>query len=124
MNNCDLYLKFIEISSLNPLDAYIALKDLQKDYKKSEFYKKTKLSLKKTYAMFLRTVPVQLAAKLIDFVDTDKLGMKISDLLNSIDEDAIDNVFDKFVNAFDMNKLQEEKGDLKLLLNQFKNLVQ
>ena len=123
MNNYDLYLKFIEISSLNPFDAYIQLKDLQKTYKKSEFYKQTKLSIKKAYALFLKMIPVQLVVKLHELTDTDRLGIKISDLLNSIDEDAINNVFDKFVNMFDINKLQEEKGDLKVLLNQFKDLV-
>ena len=123
MNNYDLYLKFIEISSLNPFDAYIQLKDLQKAYKKSEFYKQTKLSIKKAYSLFLKMMPVQLVAKLHELTDIDRLGIKISDLLNSIDEDAINNVFDKFVNMFDINKLQEEKGDLKILLNQFKDLV-
>lgn len=123
MNNYDLYLKFIEISSLNPFDAYIQLKDLQKTYKKSEFYKQTKFSIKKAYALFLKMMPVQLVAKLHELTDTDRLGIKISDLLNSIDEDAINNVFDKFVNMFDINRLQEEKGDLKILLNQFKDLV-
>lgn len=122
MNNYDLYFKFVTISSLNPFDAYLELKNFKKEYKQTDFYKKTKMSINRAYKMFLTTVPIQLAAKITELTDVSTLSTKISDVLNSVDEDAINNVFDKFVNAFDINKLQDEKGDLKILLNQLKNL--
>ena len=123
MSNQELYLKFIEIASLNPFDAYLQLKAFNKTYKKSTFYKQTKISINKAYKLFLNMTPVKLIATLQDLTDADRLGLKISDVLNSIDEDAINNVFERFVNVFDINKLQDEKGDLKILLNQIKDLV-
>ena len=123
MTNYELYMKFVEISSQNPFDTYLTLKSFNKDYKQTEFYKTTKLSLKKAYQIFLKAVPMQAIVRLIELTNVDNLALKISDLLNSIDEDSVNNLVDKFTTVFDINKLQEEKGDLKILLNQLKDLV-
>jgi hypothetical protein len=123
MNNHDLYLKFIEIASYNPFDAYVELKKFKKDYKKSEFYKETRLRIDKAYKMFLGAMPGQLLAKIKEFTDTESLVTKIEDLINGIDEDAINGLFEKLSNVFNIDKLQDEKGDLKILLNQIKDLV-
>jgi hypothetical protein len=124
MNNSELYLKFIEIASYNPFDAYIKLKEFKKEYKKSEFYKATRMSWRRAYKLFLQMMPSQLLAKLKEFTDVDMLATKLTDLINSVDEDAINGFFEKLTNIFNLEKLQDEKGDLKILLNQVKDLVQ
>jgi ribosome-associated toxin RatA of RatAB toxin-antitoxin module len=73
--------------------------------------------------MFLGAMPGQLLAKIKEFTDTESLITKIEDLINGIDEDAINGLFEKLSNVFNIDKLQDEKGELKLLLNQTKDLV-
>ena len=123
MTNYELYLKFVEIASNNTFDAYIKLKQLKKEYKKSEFYKATKMPLFAAYKMFLQNFATTSLLKIKDLTDTDTIAAKITDIINSIDEDAINRLIDRLSNVFDINKLQDEKGDLKILLNQIKNLV-
>ena len=124
MTNYELYLKFIEIASHNPLDAYLELKNLRAEYKKSDFYKSTKLPLQTAYKLCVQGSLTQIAAKLSTFGDVDAISRRITDVINGIDEDAINNLVEKLMSVFDVSKLQEEKGDLKVLLNQFKDLVE
>lgn len=123
MNNYDLYLKFIEIASYNPFDAYVELKKFKKEYKKSEFYKETGLRIDKAYKMFLGAIPGQLLAKIKEFTDVESLAAKLTDVINNIDEDTVNNLFTKLTSSFNLEQLQDEKGDLKILLNQIKDLV-
>ena len=123
MDNRELYLKFIEVASYNPFDAYVQLKAYNKEYKKSDFYKQTKMPLLKAYKMFLTMLPSQLYFKLSELTDTEMLAAKITSLIDSIDENSVDNLLNKITNIFNIEKLQDEKGDLKILLNQVKDLV-
>ena len=123
MDNRELYLKFIEIASYNPFDAYIELKAFKKQYKKSQFYKKTWMPIQSAYKMFLQMMPHQVLAKIKDLTDIESLTTKIEEVINGIDEDAINRFIDKLSNVFNIDKLQDEKGDLKILLNQIKDLV-
>lgn len=123
MTNYELYLHFVEIMSHNVFDAYIKLKQFKKEYKKSIFYKTTKMPLFAAYNMFKQNFMTDLMTKIRDLTDTETLAMKLTDVINSIDEDSINNLINKLSNVFDMEKLQDEKGDLKILLNQIKDLV-
>lgn len=123
MNNHDLYLKFIEIASYNPFDAYAQLKAFNKDYKKSDFYKASKMPIHKAYKLFLEMLPSQLYFKISTFTDVESLAAKLTDVINGIDEEAISKLLDRLTNIFNIDKLQDEKGDLKILLNQVKDLV-
>ena len=87
MNNYELYLKFIEIASQNPFDAYTQLKVLNKEYKQSEFYKANKMSIDKAYKMFLNMLPGQLYFKISSLTDVDKWAAKITEAINGIDEE-------------------------------------
>ena len=123
MTNYELYLEFIKIASSNPFDAYMQLKELNKKYKKSQFYKATKMRINKAYQMFLQMSPVQLVEKIKDFANVETWSDKITELINGIDEEAINKLVDRLTSVFDIEKLQDEKGDLKILLNQVKDLV-
>jgi hypothetical protein len=124
MTNYELNLEFIKIASKNPFDAYLDLKKMNKIYKQSEFYKETKMSIDKAYKLFLSMSPAQLVAKLQEFTDIELLSAKLTDVLNGIDEESVNNLLNKLTGIFDIEKLQDEKGELKLLLNQIKNLVE
>ena len=113
----------MEIASYNPFDAYTQLKAFRKEYKKSEFYKANKLSLQSAYKMFLTMLPSQLYFKISEFTDVEKWSAKLTAVINGIDEDTINGLVERLTNMFNLEKLQDEKGDLKILLNQVKDLV-
>jgi hypothetical protein len=123
MNNYDLYLKFIEIAAMNSFDSYIALKQFKKEYKKSEFYKQTHMPISVAYKMFLQQLPGQLFFKLQELTDVHSWAAKLTEVLNNIDEDAINNLIDKFTSMINMEALQDEKGELKIALNNLKDLI-
>ena len=123
MNNYDLYLKFIDIASHNTFDAYIALKEFKKEYKKSEFYKKTHMPISCAYKMFLQQLPGKLFFKLQELTDIESLSTKLTEVINGIDEDTVNNLIDKLTSVFNMEQLQDEKGELKLALNNLKDLI-
>ena len=68
--------------------------------------------------------PIQVIGKIHELTDVDALSQKITDVINGIDEEAINSFVNKITNVFDIEKLQDEKGELKLLLNQVKDLVE
>ena len=113
----------MEIASHNPFDAYTQLKAFRKQYKQSEFYKANKISLQSAYKMFLTMLPGQLYSKIDNFTDVEKWAAKITAVINGIDEDAINGLMNRLTNTFNLDELQDEKGDLKILLNQIKDLV-
>ena len=52
MTHEELNIKFQEFTKLNPFELHLALKDFMPEYKKSLFYKQTKMSIKKAYQLY------------------------------------------------------------------------
>lgn len=121
MDNKELYNKFYEIASLNIFDAVIELKKFKKEYKKSDFYKSTKLSLIRAYEIFNKSGINEFLYTLRTLTDTDKIINKLTDILNGIESDTIQDFFDKIVEVLNIDELNEHKGELTGLLNQLKN---
>ena len=121
MDNKELYNKFYEISLLNVFDGFIALKQLKKEYKKSDFYKTTKLPLLKAYEIFNKSSINEFLNTIKTLSDTDKMIAKLTDVINGIESDTIQEFFDKIVNTLNIEELNEHKGELTGLLNQLKN---
>lgn len=121
MNNTELYDKFYRISLLNVFDAVIELKKFKKEYKKSDFYKATKISLLKAYDIFNKSILNELSSLIRELSDSSRLSSKLTEVLNDIDSETIQDLFDKIINVFNINELNEHKGELTGLLNQLKN---
>ena len=120
MNNYDLYLKFMEIASYNIFDSYTKLKEFKKEYKQSDFYKATRMSLKKAYKLFSQTLFTQLYFKLKELTNPTTWSEKLNQLMEDINEDSLSNFMNKITQYFNLDNLTDEKGELQNLLNQLK----
>ena len=123
MTNNELMLKFQEIAMLNVFDAHCALKDMKKEYKKSEFYKRTHYSLNKAYKLFISGLFAHLYFKLQELTDVDMIGIKITQILENIDMNSIENLFNNIVEKFNLNNLEQEKGELKQAIANLKSII-
>lgn len=109
MNNSELELKIKEILSIeNFLDMMEAVFDFEKQYKGSEFYKKTKMPL----------IEVVKGSKTWYMLQLKDIGNKIQSLINNLDVSHLSEVIDQFGSVFE----QENKETLDIL-NSFKDIV-
>ena len=109
MNNNELELKIKEILSIeNFFDMMEAVYDFEKEYKGSEFYKKTKMPL-------IEVVKGSKTWYMLQFKD---IGNKIQSLINGLDVSHLSEVIDQFGSIFE----QENKETLDIL-NSFKDIV-
>ena len=121
MNNTTLFDKLKSIARIsNPLDAYLELKKLQKDYRKSDFYKQTRMPLKQVYKM----VVLNGLKQVIDFVDKlqdpIQVGNLITEYIDSISTESIDELFGKLDTVFNIKDLKEVGEDLKKSIDKLK----
>lgn len=109
MNNNELELKIKEIlSNENFFDMMEAVFDFEKEYKGSEFYKKTKMPL----------IEVVKGSKTWYMLQLKDIGNKIQSLINNLDVSHLSEVIDQFGSVFE----QENKETLDIL-NSFKDIV-
>ena len=121
MNNTTLFDKLKSIARIsNPLDAYLELKKLQKDYRKSDFYKQTRMPLKQVYKM----VVLNGLKQVIDFVDKlqdpIQVGNLITEYIDSISTESIDELFGKLDTVFNIKDLKEVGEDLQKSIDKLK----
>ena len=122
MTNQELYNTLLEIMYKNPLDAYCALKQLRKDYKRSEFYKATKLPLNKAYELVCSSLAIQLHNKLRELTDVEQWVAKLESFIDDLDENSVDNFINKIISSLRLDNLTKEQGELQDLLDQMKTL--
>jgi hypothetical protein len=123
MSNRELYLKFIEIAASNPLDGYCQLKDFRREYKKTEFYKKTRLPLHTAYKYAIQSMGTQLYFKLCEIMDVTSWSDKINDFMEDLDPEMVENWINKITSVFNFSNLDSEKGELQNLLAQMTSLM-
>lgn len=123
MTNYELWLEFHRISALNIFDAQIELKLLKKKYKKSDFYKQTRYSFNKAYSLFVSGLMLKLYYTLKDWTDVDMLGIKLSQVIENIDTEKIQEASDKIIKSLEFSKLNAEKGELQNTLAQIKSIL-
>lgn len=91
MNNEELYLKLNEIMQIeNTFDAILALKEFEKSYKNSEFFKQTKMSVKEVVEYYKTLNPINILS----------LKNDLQKLVNEIDFDNFMGMFDKMADVF------------------------
>ena len=120
MNNYELAIKIEEcLTEVNTLDAIEKLIDLRKDYKESEFYKKTKMSFDQCVEMYGKMIQVKMSRRsLTDIVEgyllnlnpyaVQRLIEKIGKQLEDVDLTVIDNFFSRIVDNLDFSALQSK----------------
>lgn len=85
MNNERLLQILNEIAIIeNPLDRFMALKKLNKQYKKSLFYKQTKLNIFKTFELINKTSYLELINKINHLLSEENLSIFINTQLQEI----------------------------------------
>ena len=112
MNNQELELKIKEIIEMpNMFDMIIAAKDFEKDYKTSDFYKVTKMSL----------MEVIKDAKMYYSFSYNGILEKIQSLINDLDFNKVNDLLDQLSSTF-----EQENNETMTMINElkdFKNIV-
>ena len=109
MNNQELELKIKEILSIeNFFDMMEAVFAFEKEYKTTEFYKKTKMSL----------VEVIKESKIWYALQLKDIGSKIQSLINDLDLSNLNNVLEQLGNVYG----QENEETLNII-KEFKEIV-
>lgn len=100
------------ITNKNSFDRLLQLKSIKKEYKKSEFYKKTHLSLLKAYEWFVKDSLSTEAMTIKRFTDSQYLGEFLTDLLDNIAPDAVETFVDRIINALNTTELINASTEL------------
>lgn len=109
MNNQELELKVKEILSIeNFFDMMEAVFAFEKEYKGTEFYKKTKMSL----------IEVMKASKIWYALQFKDIGSKIQNLINDLDLSNLNNVLEQLGDVYG----QENEETLNII-KEFKEIV-
>ena len=106
MNNIDLMNMFEEILQVsNGFDRVIELKNREKEYKKSTFYKKTRMSIDKAYAIFLRESAINMVKRIRDLMNPEYLGIYLTETLEGISPESVQNLLDSFMSMLNIEDL-------------------
>lgn len=109
MNNFDLAVKIEEcLTEVNALDAIEKIVELRKEYKDSEFYKKTKMSFEQCVEMYGKIIQVKMSRK--------NLGDTIEDYILNLNLRQMQKIVDKLATLL-------EKTDLTVIENYLSNLT-
>lgn len=112
MNNQELELKIKEIIEIpNMFDMIIAAKDFEKDYKTSDFYKITKMSL----------MEIIKDAKVFYGINAENIKNKLQTMINGLDLNGLNTLFDQISDVFAKENAEtmEMLGELK----DFKDII-
>ena len=112
MNNQELELKIKEIIEMpNMFDMIIAAKDFEKDYKASDFYKATKMSL----------MEVIKDAKVFYGINIENIKNKLQTMINGLDMNSLNDLFNQVGEVF----AKENTETLQMLseLKDFKDII-
>lgn len=109
MNNQELELKVKELLEIeNFFDMIIAVKDFEKEYRCSDFFKATKMPL----------IDVIKNAKMWYLTNMSIVGDKIQNIINNLDFNKINELLDQFGSVF-----AKENSETLETLQIFKDLV-
>ena len=108
MENSQLLLKLAEINNItNELDRIIALRKFDKDYKKTQFYKETKMPLKELHATLTYFKAEKFINEAINKLSIDNLSDTINDVLENIDTGTLNNFFNMLIDYLNPQHLKD-----------------
>lgn len=107
MENNELLLKLKQIDNItNELDRIIALRKFDKEYKKTKFYKATRMSLKQLQATLIYFKLQKFADDVVNKLSIDNLSDTINDVLEGIDTGALNKFFDAIIDVINPQQLK------------------
>lgn len=121
MDNGQLWLDYNKANSkLNVFDRVLALQEFDKEYKKSDFYKQTKMSIKdfQQYCIMFRLHDI--LDTISTYADVDGLGEFFTEVLDAMDSEVINNFFGRIVDAIDPKSLAESSQVLQSQIAQLR----
>lgn len=118
MNSTELMNLFMEAQSKdNSIERFLFLHSKNKEYKKSDFYKKTKINIFKAYVMVVTDNGITLLNRVTQLSTPTKLGTFIQDTIENIESSAIEEFIDKIVEAFNVNEMLGATQEIKEQIN-------
>jgi ubiquinone biosynthesis protein Coq4 len=111
------------------LESIEILIEKETEYKKSDFFKQTKISLFVLYEKFFayQESKYSLSNKIDEFIndiDTDKLSELLVEALDKIStNERLKEMISKFLENFDLDKLIGNSEELQAVLKDFKNKI-
>lgn len=115
MDNIQLTELFNSVLELdNSFDRILKLKSSAKQYKTSQFYKATRMSIYDAYELFVKDSIATEAMHIKRFANAEFVGEYVTNLLDNISPDAIENLVDRFIESLNVNDMlakSEEIGE-------------
>ena len=110
MTNAELEKKLKELSVKdNFLDVVLECRELEPEYKKSDFYKATKMSLSDLLRQY----------KMWSFANFDNLGDRIQELIDSLNFDNVSKIIEQFGDTF-----STENDEIRTAAETYKKLLE
>lgn len=108
MENNELLLELTKIDTItDKLDRIVALKKFEKQYKKSKFYKQTKMPLKELRATLFGFRVELFVENFLQNFNVQNLGNTINQVLSEIDMDNFEEFFNKLLQFLDPQQLKD-----------------
>lgn len=129
MNNLELQILLEELYEESFLDLIEKIYKKEPEYKKSNFYKETKIPLNTLFEKYFqhRTTQFSMKEKIEDFISDINFGSLLDSALiwieNKENQERIEKLLLKLLEKFDLNNLGEESEELKSFLEEFKKLT-
>ena len=121
MTNFELELAFEQVFKNDDcFDAFLALKALKKQYKKTDFYKQTHMPLNKAYSLYIRQKGLNILRFIGQFTSVSEVGELITEYLNAVDKDTIEEFFGKINDVFNTKKKKKLQGELNETFSKLK----
>ena len=122
MTNLELEREFQNIMTLdNSFNRLFAINALKKDYKKSEFYKSTKLDIFSAYELFVKDVLVYGIFKIKSFLTPERLGDYLTDLADNIQPDAIEKLTNSIIESLKLDDIMSSTQELGEIVQRLKH---
>ena len=91
----------------------------QEIYKKSIFYKNTRWSIFKAYEWFIKDYFINALYRIKHYTTVEKIGQYITDVLDNVAPDAVENFVNAIVENLDPSQLIQSSQELGDILQNF-----
>ena len=126
MTTLELQLLLDELAGMSFLDSILEITKQDKNYKKSEFFRTTRIPLAELYEKYLQSVffkadKVEEIALAIENMNISRFAEKLSELIDkALDEDNLKERIEGFQKGFDIEELAKQNSELEEAINKLK----
>lgn len=117
MDNTQILQKLRDINNISDhIERIVALKDFEKEYRKTKFYKQTHLTVKQLQQELLMSKIQDTINKLSN---PEEISNFISNIIKNIDTSTLDYLFNKIVDNLSLEGLDDARRELVEQTNKF-----